>query len=134
VTRPIPVLRGEEKLYFEHAGRGELIFQTCAHCGHRQWYPRVLCTECASTNLITTVSAGRGSIYSFTTLYRAGHPSRAQDVPYTIALVELDEGVRVFTEIVGMAPEEITVGERVVVDFQVLAEGFTLPMFTREVA
>lgn len=131
-TRPVPTLRGEERLYFEHAARRELIFQTCAACGHRQWYPRVVCTSCGDPGVDVTVAAGRGRIHSFTTLYRAGHVSRAADVPYTIVLVDLDEGVRVFSELVDCSPADVRVDMPVRVDFREVVDGLTLPVFVKE--
>lgn len=130
--RPVPVLRGEERIYFEHAARGELVFQTCASCGVRQWYFRTVCTGCAGTDLRTTRASGRGVVHTFTTLYRAGHPSRSDDVPYTIALVDLEEGVRVFSELVDCEPATAQVGLPVSVRFQQVAEDLVLPVFAPE--
>jgi len=73
-------------------------------------------------------ASGRGVIHSFTTLYRAGHPSRTADVPYTVVLVDLVEGVRVFGELVDADPADIRIGLPVVVDFQDLGE-LTVPVF-----
>jgi uncharacterized OB-fold protein len=125
----MPVLRGEERIYFERAAQGELVFQTCESCGARQWYFRTVCVECTGTDLATTRASGRGVVHSFTTLYRAGHPSRSGDVPYTIALIDLDEGVRVFSELADCDPDAARVGLPVTVRFDRVDDDLVLPVF-----
>jgi uncharacterized protein len=122
-NHPIPDLRGEERVYFEWAERGRLAFQTCRTCGARIWYLRTVCPECLGVDLEVTAASGAGTIHSFTTLYRAGHPSRAEDVPYTVVLVDLDEGVRVIGDLVECAPDEVRIGLPVTVRFARAAEG-----------
>lgn len=129
VAKPIPVLRGEEQRYFAEAKAGRLVYQRCSSCGAVIFYPRSVCPRCLSEELEFVPSAGQGTIYSHTTLYRAGHPSFADEVPYTIVLVDLDEGFRVLTDLVGAAPEDVAVGQRVEVLFDAVSNEFTVPRF-----
>jgi uncharacterized OB-fold protein len=128
-SKPIPALRGEERLFFEQAKQHVLVYQQCASCGARIFYPRTVCPACTSTDLRVERSAGRGVIYSFTTMYRAGHPGFADDVPYTVVLVDLDEGVRVIGDLVGSEPEEVRIGLPVEVIFDDVTDEFTVPRF-----
>ncbi|WP_213453193.1 Zn-ribbon domain-containing OB-fold protein [Rhizomonospora bruguierae] len=127
--RPTPVLRGEERAYFDRARERELVYQRCRTCDATQWYPRVVCIRCSGTDLELTAASGNGTIHSFTTLYRAGHPSRAADVPYTMVLVDLVEGVRVFGELVDVPPAAARIGLPVEVGFQDVTDDLTLPVF-----
>ena len=129
LAKPIPTLRGEEKTYFEEAKAGRLVYQRCGGCKAVISYPRVVCPSCMSEDLQFVPSAGRGTIYSHTTLYRAGHPAFADDVPYTIVLVDLDEGARVIADLVDSRPEDVAVGMAVEVLFDPVTEDFTVPRF-----
>jgi len=128
-AKPIPALRGEEKTYFEQARAGRLVYQRCAACDAAIFYPRTVCPTCMSEDLEFVPSAGRGTIYSHTTLYRAGHHGYADEVPYTIVLVDLDEGVRMLADLVGPQPDAVAVGQRVEVLFDAVTEDFTVPRF-----
>lgn len=131
---PLPVMRGEERVYFEAAARGQLGYQRCRSCAEVIFYPRVVCPACLSADLDLRESAGRGHVYSFSTLYRAGHPSLADRVPYTVVLVDMDEGFRVLADLVGCGPAEVTVGMAVQVVFDQVADGFTIPRFRQATA
>ncbi len=128
-SKPLPKLRGEEHIYFERAAQGELVYQECAACGARTNYPRVVCPGCFGTDLAVVPSRGSGTVHSFTTLYRAGAAAFREDVPYTIVLVDLDEGVRVLADLVTTEHEAVQVGMRVSVTFDRVSEDFTLPRF-----
>ncbi|MPZ60926.1 MAG: hypothetical protein GEU93_06450 [Propionibacteriales bacterium] len=128
-TKPIPTLRGEEKVYFEEAKNGRLVYQLCRDCAQRIFYPRTVCTNCMSENLEYVASAGKGTIYSFTTLHVPGHPEFADDVPYTVVLVDLEEGVRVLADLVDCDPDDVKVGMSVEVLFEAVTEDFTVPRF-----
>jgi uncharacterized protein len=127
--RPVPALRGEERLYFEGARNHQLIFQTCETCSSHVWYPRAVCPQCMGTHLLPTVSAGHGWVYSFTTLHRAGHPSRHDDVPYTIGLIDLDEGIRVIGDVISADPREVHIGLPVTATFSAITPAFAVPAF-----
>lgn len=129
VPKPIPTLRGEEKVYFQEAKAGRLVFQECAACSQRVFYPRTVCPNCLSEDLRYVASSGRGEIYSFTTLHVPGNPAFAADVPYTIVLVTLEEGVRVLANLVDCPPEAVAVGLLVEVLFDAVTEDFTVPRF-----
>ncbi|MBX5469700.1 MAG: OB-fold domain-containing protein [Thermoleophilaceae bacterium] len=93
--------------YARRIQAGELAYQHCDRCGEAIFFPRVLCPACGSTELSWRTSGGRGTVYSATTIY-----SRNRD-PYTVALVDLDEGVRLMTRIEDATPGEPPIGSTV---------------------
>lgn len=114
------------KTFWDGCERGELGYQKCEQCRALQYYPRPFCRHCGSRDLATLRSRGYGSVYSHTEIIRAPTPSFRSLVPYTIALVDLDEGVRVMAH----AEAGLTIGERVELEFFV-HETLHLPRFKR---
>jgi uncharacterized OB-fold protein len=82
-----------------------LLVQRCEQCGHRQHHPRSLCTHCGSTDVGWVDAAGAGQLFSFTVVCRSA--SSHFDAPYVLALVDLDEGVRMLTHIVDADPDTL---------------------------
>lgn len=120
------------EVFWEGAARHELLLPWCQDCGRSHYYPRSACPFCWSESLTWRVSPGRGVVYTFAVV-RSNPPASFQpDVPFTIAVVELDEGVRLLTNIVGPA-EALAIGDRVVAEFTERG-GRTLPVFRREAA
>ena len=89
--------------------------------------PEPFCTECQSEELEWVESSGRGVVYSMTTVYRPQRPEF--EVPYTVAIVELEEGWHMLTNLVDCPPEEIRVGLPVEVTFRRMSDEVTLPLF-----
>ncbi len=113
-ARPLPHLAEPDTAPFWRATReGRLTYQVCRRCGAVGFYPRAHCTGCGGPELEWRTSAGEGTIYTFTVIRQHGHPFFAGRVPYALALVDLDEGFRMLTEIVGADPEQVRVGQRV---------------------
>ncbi len=94
--------------FWEAAGRRELVVQRCGSCGHHQFYPRPFCLACESPDVGWVRAAGTGTIYSMTTVHMQVAPEF--EPPYVVAIVELDEGPRLMTNIIG-GPARI--GDRV---------------------
>ncbi|MEV0057649.1 acetyl-CoA acetyltransferase [Saccharopolyspora shandongensis] len=107
--RPKPTPDSVGAPYFAACARGELLIQRCPECGHRQHYPRPLCTECAATPEWEQAS-GRGSIYTFTVIRQMGVEPFKSEVPYVVAMIELVEGPRMLGNVTGIRPDEVEVG------------------------
>ena len=116
MSRPAITPRGEEKAYYDALGEGELRYGWCASCERAHFYPRTVCPHCYSDEVDSRVSAGRGAIYTYTTQYRAGHPSLAESVPYTVVMVDMAEGYRMMADLVGVEPDTATIGQAVVAE------------------
>lgn len=106
----------------------ELRYQRCADCDTPNFPPTENCRQCLSTELSWRSSAGAGEIYSWTVVYRPVSPQF--DPPYAPAIVTLDEGYQMLTNIVGVEPGKLAIGMRVRVQYQDLEEDLTLPYFT----
>ncbi|MDF3312890.1 OB-fold domain-containing protein [Rhodococcus sp. T2V] len=113
VPRPGPVTTTVTEPYWKCAADGELWIQKCEDCGRCQHYPAGMCRSCWSENLDWIRAAGTGTVWAFTVVGKPGHPAWERDAPYVLALVELDEGPRMMTNIVGCDPATVHVGQRV---------------------
>jgi uncharacterized OB-fold protein len=100
---------------------GELHVQRCSACGKAVFYPRAVCPHCFSGELSWFRTAGTGTVYAYTVVHRAFGEFAAQ-VPFTVALVDLDEGVRMLTRIVDSPPDEVRIGARVRLEITRLAD------------
>lgn len=123
IGKPALVTTPRTRDWWAAAARGELLLQSCTTCGHLQHYPRIVCAKCWSESLEWVPAAGQGTIWTFTVVHRPGHPGWEADAPYVIALVELDEGPRLMTNIVGCPAESVHVGQRVTTTTAVPADG-----------
>ena len=123
---PRPDLVSEE--FWAGCVRGELLIQRCPDCGHRQFYPRATCTECAAAPEWETAS-GRGTVHTFTVI-RQNYAKPFRDlVPYVVAMIELEEGPRMMGNVVGCPVEAVEVGMPVEVRFEPAGEDVSLPFW-----
>jgi len=129
MSRRVPTPRGEERLFFDSAAAGTLVYQECLDCGARHGQPRTVCSACLSEDLVVVPCVGLGTVYSYTVVHRAGHPSFADRVPYAVVLVDLDEGVRVLADLVDRDLAELAVGSRVQALFEEKVDALVLPQF-----
>ena len=127
--QPVDPLSPYAAPYWEAARQGQLVVQQCDKCGRFQLYPRVVCAGCQGHQLRWAVASGEGTVYSYSVVYRpmANYPDA---VPYIVAIVELDEGPRLVTRLVGLSPEDASIGMGVSVDFEE-RDGRNLPVFRR---
>jgi uncharacterized OB-fold protein len=122
---PTPDL--EQAAFWDATGEGRLLVQRCAN-GHHQLYPRAHCITCREP--VEWVDAsGFATVYSFTVLRQHHSRSLRHLLPMVVALVDLDEGPRMMTNLVGVEPEAVQVGMRVEVWFERVTEEAALPMF-----
>ncbi len=113
--------------YWDGCRVGELRFQRCTVCGTIPARPSPICPHCHSRTLAWERSAGRGSLYSWTVVWRPQHPSFT--IPYAPAIVELDEGAFLMSAMVGCEPEDLVAGLPVEVEFHPASEAISLPYF-----
>jgi hypothetical protein len=126
--RPISPADHVTQEWWDATSGRRLLVQRCIACGHHQHYPRNICTACGASDLTYDEASGRGTVYSHTTVRRAPHP--AFTPPYVVALVRLEEGPLVLTNIVGVEPETVRCDMPVRVTWEDLPDGRTLPLFT----
>ena len=130
MDKPVPQPDPVSEFYWEGAREGSLLVQRCAGCGFLLHPPDVVCPRCLSADLVPTPMSGRGVIYAFTTARQAFDAAFIEDLPYSLALVELEEqpGLRILANIVGVSPEEVTGGAAVEVTFEERGD-WALPQF-----
>ena len=103
----VPELLGETVPFWESCRQHEFRLQRCRSCGSYQHYPRAFCGECYHTDLEWVTSSGLGTVWSFTITQQHGDPHFSWRVPFVLAYVELEEGVKVMTNIVDTPPESV---------------------------
>ena len=126
-TIPLPVPTTVSSPYWEACRRGELTFQRCPDCSGITFIPQPACSSCLSTSMEWEQSAGRGKVYSYTVVWRPQTP--AFDIPYVVAIIDLNEGYRMLSNIVDCDPSEVAVGMPVEVTFREMSDEITLPYF-----
>lgn len=125
---PLPVPTPISAPFWAQARRHRLVVQQCGSCQRMRHYPQELCPRCQSPEVVWATLGGTGHIYTFTVTHQAFHPSRHGRVPYVVATVELDEGIRMVSDL-DEPPERVRIGARVEVFFERLDEQITLPRF-----
>jgi uncharacterized OB-fold protein len=127
-NRPLPVPTPETQPYWDGAKAGELRLQRCDACAHAYFPPRPFCPKCASREVSWFQASGRGTLYSYVIHHR---PVPGFTPPYSIAVVELEEGPRLMTNIVGcpQTPEALQLDMPVEVVFTAVSAAITLPQF-----
>ena len=115
--------------FWEAGKRGELVLPWCNDCGAAFWYPRPVCPRCLGDDLDWRAAAGTAEVHAVSVQHRPGMGRDEADGPYTVAVVELPEGVRMLTNVVGCDPYDVTVGMAVTVTWHELSDGRALPMF-----
>ena len=125
----IPRPKPETAAWWDGCRHHELLIQSCTTCGHRQFYPRIICTACMNDSLEWVRSSGRGQVITFTICRRAVSGAYADDVPYVIALVRLEEGPTMMSNIIECDPGSVVSGMPVEVVFEKRTEEITIPQF-----
>jgi len=128
-AKPLPHIDEETRPWWEAAQRHELYTQRCRDCGDRRFHPRTLCTNCMSSRTEWVKCGGRGKIYTFTVTNQNGSAGFRDSLPYVLAWVELDEGVKLLTNIVDCPPAQVKIDMPVEVVFDDVTPDVTLVKF-----
>lgn len=115
--------------YWDGIDEGKLLLQHCAGCDALQYYPRPQCSKCQSPALDWKQAIGTGALYSYSIVQRGPSPAFQSMAPYVVAIVELDEGPRIFTNIIDSDLNAIAVGQAVALTIREGPEGLKLPYF-----
>jgi uncharacterized OB-fold protein len=127
-TRPLPAPTPETKHFWEGTKAGELRLQRCDDCRHTYFPPRPFCPKCASRRVSIVKATGKGKLFSYVIHQR---PAPGFTPPYAIAVVELDEGPRLMSNIVGcpQTPDALVLDMPLEVTFEKQSDTVTLPLF-----
>jgi uncharacterized OB-fold protein len=128
--RPLPQPTRITQPYWDAARENRLMIQQCGNCHQHQFYPRQFCVSCLSEDIKWVASSGRGKVYTYTINRRSANPAMSELVPYVVAAVDLEEGVRMIANIVDTPVDQVKIGSPVEVRFEKLSDEITLPQFT----
>ena len=130
-SKPIPSPQGESDYYWQKAKEHELWLRKCDDCGQPYFYPRDISPCCFSKNTSWIQASGNATLYTYGIVQRAPHPGFRDDVPFVTAIVELEEGPRMATNIVIDEPTEdnLKVGMALQVTFEDITDDIALPKF-----
>lgn len=127
MSKPLPQPNVVTQRFWSSCKDGRFEFQHCKTCGHSQFPPRLTCTKCHGADLEWQPSNGHGTVYSFTVVHRAPLDSFKSDVPYVIAIVALEEGVRAMVNLREVDPDTVAIGMPVELFFEPTEGEYPLP-------
>jgi len=127
--KPLPVPDADSQPFWEGCRKHRLRIQKCAECGQVRWPPSIVCPECLSQNTDWIVSGGRGKVYTYVVYHQAFHPAFEEELPYVVAVVELEEGPLILSNIVGCPHDFVKCEMPVEVTWEDITEEFSLPKF-----
>jgi uncharacterized OB-fold protein len=126
---PLPEPSAESEPFWSGAREERLVIPKCRSCGSTWFPPTHACPSCGSSDHAWVDASGRGTVFSFVVVHRVYHPGFASKVPYVVAIIELDEGPRILSNVVGIPPEEVRCDMPVRVTFQERRGDMTIPQF-----
>jgi len=132
LLRPLPKpMTPEAKPYWDGLREGKLMLPECNDCGKAFFYPRIACPNCHSRNVGWVQASGKGRLYSFQIAYRALNPAFKIPPPYVLAMVELEEGPRLMSNLINVEadPDVIKCDMAVEVVFEKQTDEVTIPLF-----
>ncbi len=127
-AKPLPVRDPENTPYWDSLKAHRMRLQRC-EAGHFRYPVNPVCPDCLSTQSTWEPVSGRGTVYSFVIVHQVYDPSFKGETPYNVAVVELDEGPRLLTNIVGIAHDHVSIGMPVRVVYEDVTDDFTLAKF-----
>lgn len=129
--KPLPEITDLTRPFWTAAREGRLVLQKCARCGTHQFFPKPWCVECGHRELPWTEVRPTGVVYSHTTASTVmmNLPGWQPELPLTLCLVDLDDGPRLYAQLVQCAPQDVRIGMRVQADFDVISDEAGIPRF-----
>jgi uncharacterized OB-fold protein len=127
---PTPDL--ETQPFWDGCRAGRFLIRHCESCGVDHFYPRPFCPKCWSDAVVWKDAAGTGTLYTYSIVRQNDLPPFPDRVPYVVAIVELDEGPRVMTNVEGCEFDALAIGMRLHVDFKDIADDVSIPVFRPE--
>ena len=127
--RPLPLPDADTAPFWEAAHEGRLLIQRCESCDAVQFYPRALCTSCGTGPPAWLEASGRGTVHTFTVVRQNLMPPFKDLAPYVLAIIDLEEGVRMMGNVLECDPAEVHIGMAVEVFFEPATDELSLPMW-----
>jgi uncharacterized OB-fold protein len=124
-----PMMNRDSQFFWDGTAAGELRIQVCNACGAKRFPPGPACPDCGALDRGFEATAGRGTVFSYVVHRYPAVPGK--EMPIVIALIDLDEGVRMVGEVVDVADDQIEIGMPLRVDFNKIDDELTLPIWRR---
>jgi uncharacterized OB-fold protein len=128
---PVPRPSIETQAFWDAVQTRRLVMPRCLDCGAYRFPPSVACRVCDSERVAWTDVSGRGTVFSFVVYRRAYRSAFKDKLPYVLAVIQLEEGPRIPSNVVGVPVDEVTCEMPVQVVFEEVRDGFLIPKFTR---
>lgn len=127
--KPLPIITEENRPFWEGCKQGRLLLQYCDACRQYQFYPRLYCMHCGAEKTRWVEASGRGVVYSYTVIRQNKSPEFRDDGPYNVAIIQLEEGPRMMSNVIDIAPGDLRVDLPVSVVFDPVSAEVSLPRF-----
>lgn len=127
IKRSAPGVSDDNRFFWEGVKQGKLLIQRCKACGDLHHPPGPVCPKCQSFDWDTVESSGKGTVYSFVVMHYPEVPPF--EYPNPVGLIELEEGVRIISQLIGVKPGDVKIGQKVQVEFVTFDGDLTLPQF-----
>ena len=127
--KPLPEINDENRPFWEAAKQNALKLQKCSDCGRFRHPAGRICPFCHSMNAEWTVVSGKGRVYTWTVFHQVYHPAFKDDAPYNVAIIKLDEGPQLISNVTGCELSDIYMDMPVEVVFKDVTDEWPLPFF-----
>jgi len=129
-TKPLPMIEPEAQPYWDSLKQHQMKVQRCADCSRWTFAPRTMCPGCMGVNLEWTPVSGKATVYSTCNFHHGFRPGyKKEDLPYNLSIVELEEGVRMMTNVVGIPVSEVKIGMPLQLEYDDVTDEITLAKF-----
>lgn len=128
---PLPEITDQTRPFWTAAKNGKLLMQKCGRCGALNFFPKPWCVDCGSRKLEWVEVSGRGTVYSYTIAYKVmmNFPGWKGDLPVVMCIIDLDEGARMYGQVIGCKPEDVKIGMKLAVCFEDISPEAGIPKF-----
>jgi uncharacterized OB-fold protein len=127
--KPLPIITPENAPFWAGCRNGQLLLQRCTSCAAWRYPPAPACPHCGSLEATWTPTSHTGHVHSLVIYHRPFHPEFAEEIPYAVALVELDEGVRMVLRVVDCPLDALRIETEGKIRFLPLTEEISVPVF-----
>lgn len=128
---PLPEITDQTRPFWTAAKNGKLVMQKCGRCGTLNFFPKPWCIDCGSRKLEWVEVSGRGTVYSYTIAYKVmmNFPGWQGDLPVIMCIIDLDEGARMYGQVIGCKPEDVKIGMQLAACFEDISPQAGIPKF-----
>lgn len=127
--KPLPVISDSNRPFWEGCKNGKLKMQRCTECGHIRYPIGPVCTKCLSDSFVWETLSGKGEVFNYIIFHQKYSEAWADDLPYNVIMVQLDEGPRMFSNMVDIDNNDIKIGQRIEVVFERATDEIYIPKF-----